>query len=79
MKDRLCNQVLLQLYNYLTRKWNEYYIEHPEVFKLVKPARKLIVSGLILYCCVRPSWLSSLFIDPYRAILRYRRGTETGR
>jgi len=39
---------------------------------MFKDARKFIVSGLVLTCCVRPSWFSQLFIDGYKGTVRYR-------
>ena len=71
MKDKICNQDLLQLYNELTEKWYRYYSEQP-VLKFVKLAQKVIVSGLVLYCCVRLAWFPLLFIDPYKGVIKYR-------
>lgn len=73
MNDRICVHDLLKLYQELYNRFldwlnnSQYYI-----YSSKRVGRKVIVSLLVLTCCIRPSWFKELVIDPWRGVCRYR-------
>ena len=66
----MCNKFLLQLFNDLAHKLENYYVENMGYFRKLITKQYLILS-LLLYNCVRPREYKLIVIDPWRG--RFRR------
>lgn len=72
MKDRVCVPQLLQLYNMLEERFNNYLMSvQQSIYYSKRVVRKTIIARLVLTTCIKPTWFRNLFIDPYTATIRY--------
>ena len=78
MKDRICVPSLLQLYNELEERFNQFLFNvKTSMYSSKRVARKVIVTRLLLTACVKPSELKQSFIDPYKATIQLARRRST--